>query len=309
MASLDLQRLRCFLAVAEEKHFARAAARLNMTPPPLSRQIKQLERELGGQLFVRGYHDIELTPLGESLVEPVRRALAAVDAVGTLADELSGRDSPLRVGATPFAPTPFLDGFLELLRGEGVPVHDEVVLEFGSSELAKRIVAGALDLALVHLPPPDDTLASMAWNEYRLAIAVRNDDPLAGAESVTMAGLRGRKVVHPLGRLHPKILEDHRHRLEAAGIEAVLDMPGPVGLAEIATQVWSRRLASFVPDVPGTLLGRVFSAPEFVTIPVSGEGLVMRLGIVWSPASKASPIALRRALSLLRNAATPPPAG
>ena len=77
MISLDLQRLRCFLAVAEEKHFARAAARLNMTPPPLSRQIKQLETELGGDLFVRGYHDIELTPLGQSLVEPVRRAIAS----------------------------------------------------------------------------------------------------------------------------------------------------------------------------------------------------------------------------------------
>jgi DNA-binding transcriptional LysR family regulator len=300
VTALDLQRLRCFLAVAEEKHFARAAARMNMTPPPFSRQIKQLERELGGELFVRSYHDVELTPFGAALVEPVRAALAGVDAVGDVAERLRERGAPLRIGATPFAPTPFLDAFLDALRANDVEVADEVVLEHGSNELAKRLVAGALDLALVHLPPPDDALAAMPWASYPLAVAVRNDDRLAALPSVTMEDLRGRKVVHPLGRLHPKILEDHRARLRDAGIEAELDMDGRVGAAETATQVWSRHLASFVPDVPGSLLGRVFSPPEFVTIPIAGEGLTMRLGVVWAPgAAEASP-SLRRALAQLR---------
>ncbi|MET0860612.1 MAG: LysR family transcriptional regulator [Microbacterium sp.] len=302
MVSLDLQRLRCFLAVAEEKHFARAAARLNMTPPPLSRQIKQLEIELGGDLFIRGYHKVELTALGEALVGPVRAALASVDAVAERAEAFTGQSAPLRIGATPFAPTPYLDRFLDTLRELGIELDEEVMLGFGSNDLARRLVTGALDLALVHLPPPEDALAWVPWGEYRLAIAVRSDDPLAERASVTLEELRGRTVVHPLARLHPKIREEHRRRLEDVGIDALLDMPGTTGAAETATQVWSRRLASFVPDVTGSLVGRVFSAPEFVTIPVTGEGLTMRLGFVWAPHAVQS-ASLRRALARLHQVA------
>ena len=81
---IDFTRLKYFLAVAEELHFKRAADRLRITPPPLSKQIKLLERELGGQLFERDYHQVRLTPLGEKLVEPVRRILDQV--VGTQGD-------------------------------------------------------------------------------------------------------------------------------------------------------------------------------------------------------------------------------
>lgn len=302
MSAPDLQRLRCFLAVAEEMHFARAAARLNMTPPPLSRQIKQLEREIGGELFVRGYHQIELTPLGERLVEPVRRAIQGVDAIGDLANELAATGSPLRIGATPFAPGSLLDEFLRILDREGIQAHDEVTLEQGSYELAKRVSAGSLDLALVFLPSPDDSLLSAVWRRFDLAIAVRSDDPLAGAESLTLDDLRGRKLVHPLGRLHAKLWEEHRSRLANAGID-VLDLPAPVGLAEIATQVWSRQLIAFIPAMGETVFGRVFSSPEFATIPVRENALSMELGFVWSPESKASPGVLRRALGILTNAA------
>ncbi|MET0780032.1 MAG: LysR family transcriptional regulator [Microbacterium sp.] len=304
MTALDLQRLRCFLAVAEEKHFARAAARLNMTPPPLSRQIKQLERELGGELFVRRYHDVELTPFGAALVQPVRAALTAVGAVGDAAARLREHGAPLRIGATPYTPTPFLDGFLEALHAEGIDVIHELVLDQGSNDLAKRLVGGSLDLALVHLPSPDDSLDAMPWHHYPLAVAVRNDDPLATLPSVTMEDLRGRRVVHPLGRLHPKVLDEHSAILRDAGIEAELDIEGRVGVAEMAAQVWSRHLVSFVPDVPGSLLGRVFSPPEFVTIPLSGDAITMRLGVAWSPAAAAASPSLRRALAELRGSST-----
>lgn len=302
MAALDLQRLRCFLAVAEEKHFARAAARLNMTPPPLSRQIKQLEREINGDLFVRGYHDVELTPLGEALLVPVREALAGVDAVWDVAEVLRGRTAPLRIDATPYAPTPILDEFLSLLRDSGIDQEDEIALDSGSLGLAKRVAAGTVDLALAHLPSPDDSLSALHFRDYRLAVAVRNDDPLAARASLTLEELRGRTIVHPLGQLHPGVLEAHRAVFEKAGIAAQLDTVGPVGAAENATRVWSRRLVSFVPDVPGTLLGRVFAAPDFATIPLVGDDLTMSLGVIWNSTSEVPNSPLRRALSLFDSA-------
>ena len=69
---MDIAQLRCFLAVAEELHFGRAAERLHLTPSPVSRAVKELERELGAQLFVRRYHDVQLTSTGNELLSRVR---------------------------------------------------------------------------------------------------------------------------------------------------------------------------------------------------------------------------------------------
>ncbi|AWN17204.1 LysR family transcriptional regulator [Salinisphaera sp. LB1] len=78
---MDLRRLRHFLAVAETLHFGKAAERLHMTQPPLSQSIRALERELGAALFMRTKRSVALTPFGEAWLEPVRAALAAVDAL------------------------------------------------------------------------------------------------------------------------------------------------------------------------------------------------------------------------------------
>src|SRR3984885_3984700 len=108
---IDFTRLKYFLAVAEELHFKRAADRLPIPPPPLSKQIKLLERELGGALFERDYHQVRLTPLGEKLVEPVRHILDQVSDLKATADSIPRHARPLRVGATAYAPSDFLDAF------------------------------------------------------------------------------------------------------------------------------------------------------------------------------------------------------
>jgi DNA-binding transcriptional LysR family regulator len=76
---IELRHLRYFLAVAEERHFTRAA-RLYMSQPPLSAQIRQLEQRLGAPLFVRSPGAVELTAAGEALLEPAYATLAALDA-------------------------------------------------------------------------------------------------------------------------------------------------------------------------------------------------------------------------------------
>ena len=82
---MDLQQLRTFLAVAEELHFGRAAERLHMAQPPISRGIQQLERELGARLFERSTRKVTLTSVGEALVAPAQEVLDALDRVSRVA--------------------------------------------------------------------------------------------------------------------------------------------------------------------------------------------------------------------------------
>ena len=103
-APIELRQLRYFVAVAEELHFARAAERLHMSQSPLSRAIRDLERDLGVTLFVRTTRRVELTPAGERLLERSRRALAEID--GAVADvRRHNKSEVVGIGCGPFSRT------------------------------------------------------------------------------------------------------------------------------------------------------------------------------------------------------------
>src|SRR5690606_87333 len=96
---MELRHLRYFRVVAEELHFRRAAERLHMAQPPLSAQIKQLEAELGVELFTRTTRQVELTPAGAAYLERVREILDAVDAAGHQAQRVAdGSVGSLSIG-------------------------------------------------------------------------------------------------------------------------------------------------------------------------------------------------------------------
>ena len=152
--SVELRQLRYFVAVAEELHFGRAAERLHMSQSPLSRAIRELERELGLVLFVRTTRRVELTPAGSVLLERSRRALAEIDGAIEDARRTVGPDeSVLGIGYGPFS------------RPVAMRIAEEV--ETGGSEYRVR-----LDEEVT-----PDSLRRMAARE--LAAAVVMETPAA----------------------------------------------------------------------------------------------------------------------------------
>jgi DNA-binding transcriptional LysR family regulator len=150
---VQLQQLAYFVAVAETRHFTRAAVRVRVAQPSLSKQIHTLERELGAPLFSRARGNVTLTPAGEALLPLARRILADVETARLDVQDLVGlRRGRVRLGATPSLCTGLLPEVLADFRRRypGISLHVE---EGGSRDLIRQLAQGSLDLALIILRP------------------------------------------------------------------------------------------------------------------------------------------------------------
>ncbi|MFC6062410.1 LysR family transcriptional regulator [Streptomyces ochraceiscleroticus] len=151
---MQLQQLRYFAAVADTRHFTRAAEQEHVAQPSLSQQIRSLERELGAELFHRARGHIMLTDAGETLLPFARRILADADTARREVQEVAGlRRGRLRLGAPPSLCASVVPDVLRAFH-DRYPGVDLQVHESGSQDLVRVLAAGELDLALVITPLP-----------------------------------------------------------------------------------------------------------------------------------------------------------
>ncbi|VVE51854.1 LysR family transcriptional regulator [Pandoraea pneumonica] len=151
---MDLRQLRYFVAVAEERHFGRAAQRLAMTQPPLSQQIRALEASLGAPLFVRTNRSVELTAVGRQLLPEVRRILADAEALPALAQGLAhGEVGTLSLGFVSTADYGILPPLLREF-GERYPRVRLQLLEATSDVQVEALMDGRIDAGLFIPPVP-----------------------------------------------------------------------------------------------------------------------------------------------------------
>jgi len=188
---MQLHQLVYALAVAEEHSFTRAADRLHLAQPSLSRQIRLLERELGVLLFNRGPGQgrVTLTPDGAALVPFLQRVLADVEATGAEARALSGMArGRLAVGATPSLITSVLAPALVAFH-RSHPGIDLSVVEAGSHQLVPQVASGEVDLALVVMPVTDPLVVTTPLFDDPLVLALAPDHPLARRRRVHVRDL------------------------------------------------------------------------------------------------------------------------
>jgi DNA-binding transcriptional LysR family regulator len=151
---LDLRQLRYFVAVAEERHFGRAAIRLAMTQPPLSQQIMALEESLGAPLFARTRRNVELTPVGRDLLPEVRRLLVLADRLPALAQSLArGEAGELSLAFVSTADYGLLPQLMRAFTGRYPGVRLQLV-ESTSDIQVEELIAGRIDAGLMIPPVP-----------------------------------------------------------------------------------------------------------------------------------------------------------
>ncbi len=194
---MELRQLSHFLAVAEERHFTRAAARVHLTQSSLSSSVRALERELSSDLFVRSTRQVELTEAGRALLPAARRAIAAAedgrDAVAGVRGLVRGH---LAIGAIQSLGSVDLPGLLARFHRR----HPAVTLRIhhaGAAELVRRTADGEIDLALVDLPlgPQGNRVRAYTLATDALQLAVAGDDPAAHRSRIRLSDLSDRGFI------------------------------------------------------------------------------------------------------------------
>lgn len=187
---MELRDFEAFVAVAEELHFGRAAARLHISQPPLSSRIRQLEHDLKLRLFERNTRTVSLTDAGERLLEPARRVLNEVDAARNVAASIAtGQQGRVRIGFAGASSQRALPLLTRAVRSEYPGI--ELVLHSQTYVFTalERLLSRSLDLAFARLPIPHADLAWRVVEVEELICAVPAGHRLSAQGSIRLSDL------------------------------------------------------------------------------------------------------------------------
>ena len=269
MSHLETRQLRYFVAVAEELHFARAADRLGIAQPPLSRAIRELERQLGVQLLVRTTRQVTLTAAGATLLADARVALDAVAAAQHRASRAGQAVPALRLALKADYDAGLLPKILDAYTA--LPVE---LLLGGRGEQVPALRDGRADVALLPSPFDGHGLDSEPLLTGACLVALAASDPLAARTSVRLADLAGRRL--PDGTA----AEQGGRQPPPAGLRSSLDFSQIFNLIEVGSIVW------FLPE----WVARRFPRPGTAYRPVTDLAPVT-LAVAWPAASRSSAVA------------------
>lgn len=274
--ALDIRLLRYFAVVAEENNMSRAAQRLFMSQPPLSRHIRQLEERLGVTLFVRHTRGLTLTDEGQRVLETIRPLLALQDNTWAALARIAKNDvQSLRLGLT----TAFEQGVFAALETQLTARVDSLrIVRHGSPELVRLLRRGKIDAALVALPLETSGLVVSPpfWQEPLIA-ALPASWPQAKEQSLGLNLLNDRPLFWFKRERNPAFFDYTRQRFQRAGyLPTCLEEP-------LEHDVLLARIAH---GDGLSLLPASFAAIQrqgVVFRPLSDNGLSVRAGLVMAP--------------------------
>lgn len=253
---LDLRKLRYFLTVAEELHFGRAALRLHLAQPPLTRQISALEAELGFKLFDRTSRTVTLTARGRAFLPYARGVLEQVELAQVIAGKLAaGTAGQLALGyASSIALSDLFSQAIQAFA-QRFPEVQLTLVECASGSLGAQVADGRLDIGLSRLWPQSAEVQALSLGEERLVAAVSSDSPLASQTMLSVAQLS----TYPLilfpadygSGLNQSIEQLYRHHGQPL-------RPGPTGrqITSIIALVAAGQGVALVPECTQSLMNK-----------------------------------------------------
>lgn len=192
---MNLRDLRYLVALADHRHFGRAAAACFVSQPTLSTQIRKLEEELGVALVERAPRKVMLTPIGAQVADRARRIVADVEQMKELARRsMDPEAGSIRLGLFPTLGPYLLPHAVPLLR-ERFPQLELLLVEEKSDVLLSRLRDGRLDAAILALPVEEDTLHAEFLFEEPFLLAVSDRHPLASREHLSLQELSSQKLL------------------------------------------------------------------------------------------------------------------
>jgi DNA-binding transcriptional LysR family regulator len=306
-----MRHLLYFLAVAEEEHFHKAAARLNITQPALSRHVNALEQELGTALFIRGIRSVTLTDAGRMIQELGARMLLQVDhAVSKLEAFCRGNEGTLRVGFNLGSGRPdVIIGAIQKYRKSYPNVHIELRSLFSQAQI-DALTDESLDVAFVYdaglkntTARLDDTFETLPVTQQETRLCLYDGHPLLKKRKVTFAELRNETLIWPAQGLGSYVSDVLEKKFMAAGVKPNILVEA--ASADIALNiVGSRAAIGFAP----------YPHPRASSLhfrKVVGLDLKITLSMAWLRGSKSAPVrnfieTVRGGLQGLRNTARTP---
>ena len=291
---MELRHLRCFVALAEELHFTRAAERLHIEQPPLSRAIKELEDDLGVVLFERNRRGTVLTEAGATFLKDVRRVFAvlkqAQENVRAVAAGLSGS---LRIAVSDGAIDPRLSALLARCREE----EPEIEIRLSEVPLADQLRglrSGDFSIGFAHTAEVGDGIVTEPLWHDPLVVAVPARHPLLSHKAVPLHQLAS----YPLVLCDPQVCEGY-HR-ELARLLRPLERPPDVAehvssLDMMLTLVGAGYGVGFITET------RIATSlrPDVVIRPLAMDSAVITTYLL-RPAGEDSPVSVERFIARLR---------
>lgn len=187
---MDIEQLRSFLAVADELHFGRAAERLHVAQPPLSRTIKRLERELGTRLFDRNTRSVRLTSSGQALMDPAKEVLDALRRAETAVRSADhGEVGTVRIAFAGVSTHRLVARLARVVRSQRPGIQLELSSQNFAQPAMKRLLASETDLALGRWDVVPAEISAQVVMPDSLVLAVPDTHPLAGARRLSIGQL------------------------------------------------------------------------------------------------------------------------
>ena len=295
--NIELRHLRYFIAVAEELHFGHAAARLNISQPPLSQQIQILEQQIGARLFARTNRSVSLTEAGRQFLADSRQILSQVDDAAARAARLHhGETGELRIGFTSSAPfIKAVSDTLSTFRRRYPDVHFQT-RETNTREQIVPLNEGALDLGLMRNTQLPETLVWERVLREPLLAMVPRDHPLASQPRVSLRELAREPFVFFDPHVGTGLYDDilgllRRYDLTPTIAQEVGEAMTIIGLVAAGLGV-SILPASF----------RRVQLSEMCWLPIEEQDAVSEMWLVWSKHREQGQAARRFRESLLASA-------